>query len=339
MSSDSPRRGSARRSTSTPAPRLRRDRLARLSEREKGSAAPARRRGARLPRDAHLGHPSDLGAPAHRHRPGRGDRDHRPRGARGARDRRRRPPLECRADAPGHRELEPAADAEPRSKRARRSSPSSPTAGGRSRSAGSRTRASAGRTSAIPRAAAPPRFGRGWLQRSDRVGCVDGFPIRRNTVLLAATLTCLSGMVQLAVAVATVTLVLVTGIEGILGLGPAIFLTAGALAALPAGRLDGPSRPDPRSRGWLCRRHRRLSRRPRSARVSSPRRSSSSGSRSSASPRGRSCWRGPRPPTCTRPRDAPAESPTSSSARSSVPRSARSSSGRSSPARSSTPTP
>jgi MFS family permease len=66
---------------------------------------------------------------------------------------------------------------------------------------------------------------------------VDGFPIRRNTVLLAATLTCLSGMVQLAVAVATVTLVLVTGIEGILGLGPAIFLSAGALAALPAGRL------------------------------------------------------------------------------------------------------
>lgn len=66
---------------------------------------------------------------------------------------------------------------------------------------------------------------------------MDGFPIRRNTVLLAATLTCLSGMVQLAVAVATVTLVLVTGIEGILGLGPAIFLSAGALAALPAGRL------------------------------------------------------------------------------------------------------
>lgn len=66
---------------------------------------------------------------------------------------------------------------------------------------------------------------------------MESFPIRRNTVLLAGTLTCLSGMVQLAVAVATVTLVLVTGIEGILGLGPAIFLTAGALAALPAGRL------------------------------------------------------------------------------------------------------
>ena len=65
----------------------------------------------------------------------------------------------------------------------------------------------------------------------------NAFPVTRNTVLLAATLTSLSGMVQLAVAVATVTLVLVTGIEGILGLGPAIFLTAGALAALPAGRL------------------------------------------------------------------------------------------------------
>lgn len=66
---------------------------------------------------------------------------------------------------------------------------------------------------------------------------MDDLPIRRNTILLAATLASLSGMVQLAVAVATVTLVLVTGIEGILGLGPAIFLTAGALAAVPAGRL------------------------------------------------------------------------------------------------------
>jgi MFS family permease len=60
--------------------------------------------------------------------------------------------------------------------------------------------------------------------------------VARNTILLAACLTCLSGMVQLVVAVATITLVLVTGIEGILGLGPAIFLASGALAALPAGR-------------------------------------------------------------------------------------------------------
>jgi MFS family permease len=61
--------------------------------------------------------------------------------------------------------------------------------------------------------------------------------IRRNTVLLALCLVTLSGVLQLAVAVATITLVLVTGIESVLGLGPAIFLTAGALAALPAGRL------------------------------------------------------------------------------------------------------
>ena len=61
--------------------------------------------------------------------------------------------------------------------------------------------------------------------------------IRRNTVLLALGLVTLSGVLQLAAAVATITLVLVTGIESVLGLGPAIFLTAGALAALPAGRL------------------------------------------------------------------------------------------------------
>ncbi|MDQ3671543.1 MAG: MFS transporter [Actinomycetota bacterium] len=63
------------------------------------------------------------------------------------------------------------------------------------------------------------------------------YPIRRNTALLGLCLVLLSGVLQLAVAVATITLVLVTGIESILGLGPAIFLTAGAAAALPAGRL------------------------------------------------------------------------------------------------------
>ena len=63
------------------------------------------------------------------------------------------------------------------------------------------------------------------------------YPVKRNTFLLSLTLVLLSGVLQLAVAVATITLVLVTGIESILGLGPAIFLTAGALAALPAGRL------------------------------------------------------------------------------------------------------
>jgi MFS family permease len=63
------------------------------------------------------------------------------------------------------------------------------------------------------------------------------YPVRRNTVLLSLSLLLLSGVLQLAVAVATITLVLVTGIKSILGLGPAIFITAGALAALPSGRL------------------------------------------------------------------------------------------------------
>jgi MFS family permease len=66
---------------------------------------------------------------------------------------------------------------------------------------------------------------------------VNDYPVARNTALLAGSLTCLSGMLQLGVAVGTTSLVLVTGIEGILGLGPAIFLLAGALSAMPAGRL------------------------------------------------------------------------------------------------------
>ncbi len=63
-------------------------------------------------------------------------------------------------------------------------------------------------------------------------------PTRRNAIVLAAGLVCLSGMVQLAVALGTVTLVAVTGFEGILGLGPAVFLIAGALAVGPAGRIS-----------------------------------------------------------------------------------------------------
>src|SRR3954471_13265564 len=62
--------------------------------------------------------------------------------------------------------------------------------------------------------------------------------VRRNTFLLALGLVFQSGMIQLAVALGTVTLVAVTGIEGILGLGPAVFLIAGALAVGPAGRLS-----------------------------------------------------------------------------------------------------
>ena len=45
-----------------------------------------------------------------------------------------------------------------------------------------------------------------------------------------------SAVLQLVAAVSSLTFVLVTGVEGLLGLGPAIFLTASALTALPAGR-------------------------------------------------------------------------------------------------------
>jgi MFS family permease len=60
--------------------------------------------------------------------------------------------------------------------------------------------------------------------------------VRRNTFLLASALAVYSAVLQLVAAVSSLTFVLVTGVEGLLGLGPAIFLTASALAAVPAGR-------------------------------------------------------------------------------------------------------
>jgi MFS family permease len=63
-----------------------------------------------------------------------------------------------------------------------------------------------------------------------------GLPIRRNTVLLSASLAANSAMLQLSAAVASLTLVLVLDVEGLLGLGPAIVLGCGALASVPAGR-------------------------------------------------------------------------------------------------------
>src|SRR5687768_14092652 len=44
-------------------------------------------------------------------------------------------------------------------------------------------------------------------------------------------------MLQLNAAVASTTRVLPIGVKGLVGLGPAIVLASGALAALPAGRL------------------------------------------------------------------------------------------------------
>ena len=60
--------------------------------------------------------------------------------------------------------------------------------------------------------------------------------VRRNTLLLAAGLATNSGMLQLQAAVASLTLVLVLDVQGLLGLGPAIVLASGAAVALPAGR-------------------------------------------------------------------------------------------------------
>ena len=60
--------------------------------------------------------------------------------------------------------------------------------------------------------------------------------VARNTVLLASTMAVYSAVLQLVAAVSSITFVLVTGVLGLLGLGPAIFLLASALAALPAGR-------------------------------------------------------------------------------------------------------
>ena len=62
--------------------------------------------------------------------------------------------------------------------------------------------------------------------------------IRRNAFLLAGGLVCNSGMFQLAAALSSLTLVAVTGVTGVLGLGPAVFLASGAAAVGPAGRLS-----------------------------------------------------------------------------------------------------
>jgi MFS family permease len=65
---------------------------------------------------------------------------------------------------------------------------------------------------------------------------VREFPIVRNTLLLSGCMAVQSGALQLSAAVATITFVLVTGVDGLLGLGPAIFLSSAAVAALFAGR-------------------------------------------------------------------------------------------------------
>src|SRR3954471_16780878 len=61
--------------------------------------------------------------------------------------------------------------------------------------------------------------------------------VGRNTLILAATMAVYSAVLQLVAAVSSLTFVLVTGVRGLLGLGPAIFLIASALTSMPAGRM------------------------------------------------------------------------------------------------------
>ena len=68
-------------------------------------------------------------------------------------------------------------------------------------------------------------------------GSPAGLPILRNTVILSTIMAVNSAVLQLTAAVSSLTFVLVTGVRGLLGLGPAIFLTSSGLTAVPAGRL------------------------------------------------------------------------------------------------------
>ena len=70
----------------------------------------------------------------------------------------------------------------------------------------------------------------GWPRLPERL------PIARNTVTLAVVQAVYSAVLQLGAAVLSLSFVLVTGFRALLGAGPAIFLAASALAALPAGR-------------------------------------------------------------------------------------------------------
>jgi MFS family permease len=63
------------------------------------------------------------------------------------------------------------------------------------------------------------------------------FPVRRNTMLLSASMAVNSASLQLVAGMSAITFALVTGITGLLGLGPAVFLVTGALTAAVAGRV------------------------------------------------------------------------------------------------------
>jgi MFS family permease len=74
------------------------------------------------------------------------------------------------------------------------------------------------------------------LNGSTLTSASESLPIRRNTALLSAAMAVNSAVLQLVAAVSSLTFVLVTGFEALLGLGPAIFLTSSALSSVPLGR-------------------------------------------------------------------------------------------------------
>ena len=76
-------------------------------------------------------------------------------------------------------------------------------------------------------------------------------PIRRNTLILASAMAVYSAVLQLVAAVSSLTFVLVTGVEGLLGLGPAIFLDRVRAHRRARRALDGPLRPQAGDRGRL----------------------------------------------------------------------------------------
>src|SRR3954454_5477888 len=89
----------------------------------------------------------------------------------------------------------------------------------------------------IPFGRAPSRVTQDGRIAGVATATVPELHVRRNTLLLASTMAVYSAVLQLVAAVSSLTFVLVTGVRGLLGLGPAIFLVASALTAVPAGRL------------------------------------------------------------------------------------------------------
>jgi MFS family permease len=83
--------------------------------------------------------------------------------------------------------------------------------------------------------ATPNRSGE-WFNRRLATAADIQLNVGRNTLILATAMAVYSAVLQLVAAVSSLTFVLVTDVRGLLGLGPAIFLVASALSAVPAGR-------------------------------------------------------------------------------------------------------